>query len=150
MKMRIAAGPGRPKGSPNKRTVQKMIEASQQVAQIKKLKQKKATEVLNDLIQTAMGMVALYQRKVMTEAGLIPDAKAEDIAMFKDFMLCAGTFAKALAPFQDPTFKAITVTAAALPGPPGEDAKLVEGKVIEIDDPQAAARVYARMMKQVR
>jgi hypothetical protein len=137
---------GREKNTPNKRTVQKMIEASQQVAQIKKLNQKKATEVLNDLMQSSLVMVHELEAKIRARKRPNP-ADISDLWKARE---CTGVFAKALAPFQDPTFKAITVTPMGLPGPPGEDAKLVEGKVIEIDDPQAAARVYARMMKQVR
>jgi hypothetical protein len=141
---------GRPKGSPNKRTVQKLIEASQQVADIKKLGQKKATETLQDLMNTAMGMVALYQRRIMTTEGLLPEAKPDDVANFWEAMKCAGTFSKALAPFQDPTFKAISVSMApVMPAHPGDNAKQVEGKVIKMDDPNAIARVYQQMVRRV-
>jgi hypothetical protein len=140
---------GRPKGSPNKRTVQKLIEASQQVAAIKKLGQKKATETLQDLMNTAMGMVALYQRRIMTAEGLLPDAKPDDVANFWEAMKCAGTFSKALAPFQDPTFKAISVSMMPTLPQPGDNAKQVEGKVIKMDDPNAIARVYQQMVRRV-
>jgi hypothetical protein len=94
-------------------------------------------------------MVALYQRQVMTEAGLIPNAAPQDVELFKQFMLAAGIFAKALAPFQDPQFKAISFTMAPpLPADPAA-AKLVEGKVVNLDDPVALAKVYQRMVKGI-
>ena len=129
-----------------------MIAASKQVSEIRKLGQKKATEILNDLMQTAMGMVALYQRKVMTSEGIKEDAKLEDIALFKDFMLCAGTFAKALGPFQDPVFKAVQYTLPAVTpvAIAPENAKVVgDSKVKKLDDPAALGRIYADMVKRV-
>lgn len=138
---------GRPKGSPNKRTVQKMIDASQQVGEIKKLGQKKATEVLNDLMQTSMSFAARYQGKILTTTQSNQEPKPDDLANFWKAMECAGAFAKALAPFQDPTFKAISVSMA--PTAPAAPMKQVEGKVVQLDDPVALARVYSQMVKRV-
>lgn len=144
---------GRKKDVPNKRTVQKIIEASQDVEAIKRRGQKKATEILNDLMHTAMGFVALYQRKVMTEAGLLPEAKAEDITVLKEFMNAAGAFAAALAPYQQPKFKVVTFVPIDMnPGgaapelKPGDNAKVVKGKVV---DPNDVVRTYQQMVRRV-
>ena len=65
-------------------------------------------------------------------------------------MLAAGKFAKALAPFQDPQFKAIAVSMApTMPPTDPADAKLVEGKEINLDDPIALMKVYQRMVKKI-
>lgn len=137
---------GRARGTKNKLTLARLEESANQVTAIRKSGQKKATEVLNDLVHTAMGMVALYQRRVMTSAGLIESAKPEDVELFKEFMICAGTFAKALAPFQDPMLKAVFVQAA-----PEVPIRTIEGdNVIRLDDPVATGRVYQRMVKQIR
>lgn len=146
-------GAGRPKGAVSKRTVQKIIEASQDVEAIKRRGQKKATEILNDLMHTAMGFVALYQRKVMTEAGLLPDAKTEDITVLRDFMTATGVFAAALAPYQQPKFKVVQFMPIDLnpvgPAPeakPGDNAKVIKGKVV---DPNDVVRTYQQMVRRV-
>jgi hypothetical protein len=145
---------GRGKGTPNKRTVASIIEASQQVGEIKKLGQKKATEVLNDLMQTSMSFAARYQKRIMdtTTAGTEPGQ--EDLDRFWKAMECAGTFAKALAPFQDPTFKAIAVSMApTIPqgaaAQPGDGAKEIKGRVVKLDDPVALGRLYQQMVKRI-
>lgn len=139
---------GRAANTPNKRTVQKMIEASQQVAEIKKLGQRKATQVLNELMHMSLDLVHKYQARV-TRA---KKPKDDDLQMFKWSTECAGAFAKALAPFQDPTFKAITVTPAAglsVQTQPGDDAKVVPGKVVKLDDPNEVVRLYQLTMKRI-
>jgi hypothetical protein len=150
---------GRKKGTPNRRTVQKLIEASTQVAEIKKLGQRKATEVMNELMQTARGMVALYQKRIVTADGkdLKPDALPADVEQFWKAMDCAAIFTRNLAPYQDPMLTRVDVSASLLtPGVPldasdnaGDKAKLVEGKVITIDDPVALGRAYARAVARV-
>lgn len=138
---------GRAAKTPNKRTVQKMLEASGQIADIKKLGQKKATEVLNEMMQMSLEMVHDYRER------LAKSKRPSDnqIATFKWAVECTGTFARALAPFQDPTFKAITVTPAALPPPMvlGDNAKVIKGKVVKIDDPNELVRTYQQMVKRV-
>lgn len=146
--MKHTGGPGRPKGTPNKRTVQKIIEASQQVTEIKRKGQKKATEVLNDLMQTSLSFAARYQARIIAATEKQKEPAADDMTYFWKAMECAGTFAKALAPFQDPTFKAIQVTMAP---PAGQETPLreIDDNVVTIDDPVALARVYQRMVKRI-
>lgn len=148
---------GRGKNTPNKRTVQKLIEASTKIAEVKKLGQRKATEVMNELMQTARGMVALYQKRIVTADGkdLNPDALPGDIEQFWKAMHCAAIFTRNLAPFQDPMLTRVDVSAGLLtPGVPilseaGDSAKVVEGKVISIDDPAALARFYTTQVNRV-
>jgi hypothetical protein len=148
---------GRGKNTPNKRTVQKLIESSTQVAEIKRLGQRKATEVMNELMQTARGMVALYQKRIVTPDGkdLKPDALADDVVQFWKAMDCAAIFTRNLAPYQDPMLTRVDVSASLvtpgvpLAGEPGDSAKVVEGKVVSIDDPVALGRLYARAVTRV-
>jgi hypothetical protein len=149
---------GRPKGTMNKRTAQRLIESSRQVAEIKKSGQKKATEVLNELVQTARGMVGLYQRRIVTPDGtaIMDHAKPDDVENFWQALSLAIVAAKGLAPYQDPMISRIDLTATMVPGMPllgadaaGDKAKTVEGKVISIDDPVALGRLYARAVNKV-
>lgn len=137
---------GRTKGTLNKRTIQKLNEVAQQAGEIKRQGRKRAVEVLNELMHSTGGMAAVYQQRVIAAGEA---AKASDVEMFKWAMEMTGTFAKALAPFQSPTFKAIAVTVqpegedeSAL-SPAGEDGKLM------IDDPAALMRIYQKTIKQI-
>lgn len=128
----------------NKSTINKIVEASQQVGAIKRQGQKKATEVLNDLMQTAMSFAATYQQKIMAAGHKGPSAS--DIDRFWKAMECAGVFAKALAPYQDPQLKAMF----HMPTPaPAQEPKTVEGKVVRLDDPIAVSRVYQQTVKRI-
>jgi hypothetical protein len=149
---------GRTAGSLNKRTTQRLIEVGKQVAEVKKLGQKKATEVLNELVQTSRGMVGLYQRKVVTADGsaIRDDVKQEDVDNFWEALSLAIVAAKGLAPYQDPMISRIELSSTMTPGMPlmgpaeaGDRAKVVEGKVIGIDDPVALGRLYARAVNKV-
>lgn len=135
---------GRQVGSKNKRTIGAMVRASQRVGAIQREGQKRAVEVLNDLMQTSMSFAATYQQRIMA-AG--PRATRADKEWFFRAMECAGVFAKALAPFQDPRFGTIDVPVA--PPAPAEEPKVVEGKVIRLDDPVAVGKVYQQMMRKV-
>jgi hypothetical protein len=128
---------GRTPGSLNKRTTQRLIEVGKQVAEVKKLGQKKATEVLNELVQTSRGMVGLYQRKVVTADGsaIRDDVKQEDVDNFWEALSLAIVAAKGLAPYQDPMISRIELSSAMTPGMPvmgpaeaGDWAKVVEGR----------------------
>jgi cellulose biosynthesis protein BcsQ len=128
---------GRTAGSLNKRTTQRLIEVGKQVAEVKKLGQKKATEVLNELVQTSRGMVGLYQRKVVTADGsaIRDDVKQEDVDNFWEALSLAIVAAKSLAPYQDPQISRIDISTTMTPGMPipgageaGGAPKVIEGK----------------------
>jgi hypothetical protein len=142
-------GSGKQKGTPNKKTVAALVAASQSIGAIKRAGDRKAIEILNELAQTARGLVALYQQRIMTAEGLRADAKADDVSQFWEAMKCATTIAKALAPFQDPTLSAIKVQ---MPTPLlGEGARMIGSNPLEeiqkMTDAITISRTYARIVK---
>jgi hypothetical protein len=135
---------GRTKGTLNKRTIQKLNEVSQQVGEIKRQGRKRAVEVLDELMHTAVGAAAVYQQRVLTAGD---NAAARDVELFWQAMKCAGDFAKALAPFQSPTFKAIAVTAGL-----ADQAVPLRANDLEqvtIDDPAVLLRIYQQTIRQI-
>jgi hypothetical protein len=138
---------GRQKGTPNKRTIEKLRQASEQVGEIRRSSQKKATEVLNELMMLAMNYAARHHNKLMASANANQPFDPLDYERFVEGMELAGTFAKNLAPYQDPTFSTIKVT---MPAPePVVDAATAKGKVLVIDDAAAATRVYQQMVRRI-
>ena len=140
---------GRTKGTLNKRTVAALAEKAQEIGEIKRQGQKKATEVLNDLMQTSMSFAARYQGKILAATQGSKEPTAEDLANFWKAMECAGVFARALAPFQQPTFKAVAVTVNPGDMEPATRRISHDDNVVTIDDPVALARVYQRMVKGI-
>lgn len=148
---------GRGRGRQNKKTVERINALSAQAARANRIGEKRAVEVLNDLMKTAVSFAALEQRKIMeykdADGRVNPDAAPPQ--MRKNFwkaMECAGTFAKYLAPFQDPTFKAIAVNVAPT-APTSTDAiepRTIEGQAVRLDDPIAVSRIYQQMVRAVR
>jgi hypothetical protein len=135
---------GRTKGTLNKRTVQKLNEASQHISEIKRQGRKRAVEVLDELMHTAVGAAASYQQRMLAAGD---KAAAGDIELFWLAMKCAGDFAKALAPFQSPTFKAIAVTV----GPPDQAVPAAANDLgrVTTDDPAVLLRIYQQTIKQI-
>jgi hypothetical protein len=85
-----------------------------------------------------VGMAAAYQ-PLPPNASAPAGHRGEDLGQF------AVECAKALAPYQSPTFKAIAVMA---PPPPTPVAP--EREDIDLNDPVAIARVYQRRIQAVR
>jgi hypothetical protein len=63
---------------------------------------------------------------------------------------------RVLAPYQDPMISRIELSSTMTPGMPlmgpaeaGDKAKVVEGRVIGVDDPVALGRFYARAVNKV-
>jgi hypothetical protein len=139
---------GRQKGTPNKRTIQRLQEASENIGAIRKLGQKKATEVLNDLMHIAMGMTAKYQQRLLAADRNNQPYVLEDYERFVQGMQMAGIFAKELAPFQDPKYSTIKVQMPEIMTTPGDGAREM-GNVTVIDDAVAATRVYQRLIRRV-
>ena len=134
---------GKQKGRLNNATIAKIQEASIRAAEARKLGRKQAVDVLDDLMHTAMGMASKYQPPVK-------GADPVDENKFKEWLQIAGVFAKNLADFQSPKFKAVMVqTGPTLVTP--EDATTIDqdGNILDIDDPKKLARVYASMVRRV-
>lgn len=108
---------GRQKGTPNKASVERALVAAR-IAQEQAGKpgRKLAREVLDDLMHTFLGMAAQHQP---LPEGVVPmNGQKPDEAKFVEYATLAGSFAKDLAPFQSPKFKA-TIQLPELP--PGDN-----------------------------
>src|SRR4051812_41711777 len=143
-------GAGRQAGTPNRRTVAKFLEDSQGDAEAKKQDGPRAIKTLSELMVTAVGFTAHYQQKMIAWEA-VPEKKdklppAEMVDRFMAGLNTAIKAAKALAPFQDPQFKAIAVTKSPLDVP---EPKLINGKAekIDIKDPVELARLYATLVR---
>ena len=143
---------GRSKGTPNKRTVAKLAEVGKVIHEARKSKDVvRAKEVLSDLTKTAVGFTGYYQAKMMAfdadpkNAGKLPPAEVVDRFMWG--LDAAVRAAKALAPYQDPTFAAIKVSMSPLDSL--DAPKTIEGKATKIDtkDPIELARIYSQLVR---
>ena|SRR6266404_973642 len=142
-------GAGRRLGTPNRRTVAKLIEASHAVGKAKKQDLPRAIKTLSDLMVTAVGFTAHYQRKMLefeeAHAGEVPPQ--EMVERFMAGLDAAIRAAAALAPYQDPKFTNIKV--AMSPLDVLETPKIVKGKDLKIDlnDPIELARIYHSVVR---
>lgn len=132
---------GTRRGVPNKKTQAHIRAAGSRAAEARKLGRPQAVEVLDNLMNTAMTMASQYQPPA---AGMEP----KDHDKFLEWIQTAGVFAKHLADFQSPKFRAVVVQT---PTPIGDADMTIdqEGKILEIDDPKKLARVYAQMVRRV-
>jgi hypothetical protein len=144
----MAGRGGRPKGSPNKRTVEAIEQASREIGNIRKQGRKRAVEVLDEFMFSVGGMAAMYQNRIIAPPAGQEAVSQADVEMFKWAVEMTEKFAKALAPFQSPTYRAINVTVGAGDIPPPTPAQIADqGKTI--DDPQALMRFYQANMKRI-
>lgn len=134
-------GAGRKRGVPNKATLERIIQTANEIEERKISGKKLAKEVLEDFMHLTAGMAAHYQP---APPGHPVNASA-DPQEFWRCMEAACTFAKALAPFQSPTFKAIAVYVPPdnpNPRPGGEN-------VIDLTDSETITRVYRRRISVI-
>ncbi len=106
---------GRNKGTPNKATVERELIA-QRIAEQQRQQpgRKLAREVLDDLMHTFLGMAAKHQP---LPEGVVPmQGQTPDPLKFVEYASLAGTFAKDLAPYQSPKFKATIALNETTPG----------------------------------
>lgn len=149
-------GSGRTKGVKNKATLLKEQVAAEIAARTAMDARREGKPLAKDVLEEFMllfkSMAARHQplpRNMPVPAGRDPNP-----ALFKEYAELTVYTAKSLAPFQSPTFKAMAIT---LPGTgpgsgalPGDNAKPVEGKVIDLNDPNVAARAYLTLIKSAR
>lgn len=147
---------GRIAGRKNKRTLEKLAEASREAGDKARAGKKFAKEALDELMVTAMAFAAREQRRIIrdereVDADGIPVKRADQQTYdhFWKAMECAGIFARALAPFQHPTFKAIAVIPPPPEIPNRPDPKTIDGKVVRLDDPIEVARIYQQLIRRV-
>lgn len=107
---------------------------------------KLAKDRLEDYVDAFHAIAAVYQNRIAAalQAGREPDPK--DMAAFAKWGGHVVDAANKLADYQSPKFKSIqTMTPPPTPAAPAVD----PDNVTKIDDPIAAARVYARLVKRV-
>ena len=142
---------GRQKGTPNKRTVAKLMDAGRAIADTKKMDSVRAKNVLSDLTKTAVGFAAHYQQKMMAFDGTPENAgklvPQEIVDRFMAGLNTAIRAATALAPYQDPKLSAIKVSMSPFDVP--EVPKVIDGKATKIDlkDPIELARIYHSLVR---
>lgn len=136
---------GRPPGSRNKATLER-IEKARIAEQMLTggTPEKLGKQVLRDFMELFAGMAAAYQP--LPPGVAVPPGRHPDEARFEKYARLAVDAAAKLAEYQSPKFRAIVVHATpqqTSPPPPSPD------NVLEINDPQAAARVYMRRIQRV-
>jgi hypothetical protein len=137
---------GRPKGMPNKSTLEKLALIARDIGGIKRQGDALAREMLNDLMNRAFTLTLAHEPKV--EGGKVEFKDPEDEAKYIAGLTLTGTFAKELAPYQSPKLSAVKVQ--DWPMPPGP--QVIEGKTlpqIDLTDEVEVARYYVRTMKQI-
>lgn len=107
---------GRVKGTPNKATAEREALLARVAAEQNQRPpgRKLAREVLDDLMHTFLGMAA--QAQPLPE-GVVPmPGQKPDPLKFVEYATLAGSFAKDLAAYQSPKFKAVVNLAETNPG----------------------------------
>jgi hypothetical protein len=141
---------GRAKGTPNKRTVARLLAGRQEIEDAKQKGHKQAITILDELAHKAVDYAAVYERKLLNFEQENPDAELPQglVDRFWLGMNAAGRFAAALAPYQSPRLSVMRVLDETPGGfVPGDDAKLIEGGNLKIKDPVELSRIYHRLVK---
>ena len=135
---------GRGKGARNKKTLERQIlkTIEDDMAEGKPVRLM-AKEVLDQFMNYFAGLASYYQPGTPEQ----PNSNADE-TKFEKYALIAKGFADSLVRYQSPTLKAIMVTEMSKPAAVDQPG-MRGGKVIEINDAKAAARVYQQMMREV-
>lgn len=143
---------GRKKGVPNKWSVEQIAEAAARANDAQRNGKKFAIEVLDDLMHTALSFAAQERQHVLAEQqgakGKPGKATAETLDRFWKAMEYAGIFARALAPFQHPKFRAVVVMPS--PGAMEPLGPVIPGEIVQTNDPGQAARLYSQLVRVVK
>lgn len=142
---------GRLRGTLNRATVEKRLEIARQLDDAKNRGKPLAKDRLDELLSVAFDMMAATKpvtADIITKARAGGDDKLGEwnVEEFGAWFDRAAYVAKELAKYQSPTFKAIAVTAPA-PASPG--AAIETDNVVDLNDPNAAARLYLRTIQRV-
>lgn len=126
---------GRQKGTPNKATMERLLRAERATRDAKAAGRKIAKDVLDDFMTLFAGAAAYYQPKAGNE-GVADETK------FLSYATLAIDCAKALAPFQSPTFRSITLQ----PADPEATTEPLAPQLKRAKTPAEISRVYAQLM----
>lgn len=111
---------GRQRGTPNKRTIEKMEQAERGIVETRKRGKKLAKERLEEIMELAGGLAAHFVP--VRPEGQRPNPNANEPLFAKYFSLYLDA-ARYLAPYQSPTFRAIMIA------PPAPE-KTMEGEKV--------------------
>ena len=136
---------GKQKGTPNKATLAAQRAAAQQVIDRSMAgKQELAIHVLEKLMKVAEGATSLHRPTTSQElqGGATPNPDG-DWDKFGQWFDRTVHCAQALANYQSPKFKTITAyMAPATPPDPAENARQIDAKVVDLNDPVELQRIY--------
>jgi len=140
---------GRPKGARSLATIERERVAAEiaqrTVMDAKPTGKRLAKEVLYEFMMTFANMASFYQPTTqanLTAGGLIENPHTDEPMFLKYANLTVDTAAK-LAPYESPTFKSVPVPGSAFMP---EMKTIDQDGVIDLNDANAVARVYRRMM----
>lgn len=139
---------GREAGTPNKATIERQLVQARETHDAQQNGKKLAKEVLDEFMQLTAGMAAVYQ-PLPPGVTDVPLGRTPNETKFWECVGMVRDFAKALAPYQSPTFKAIAVFAPPDQTRPAAPALPPGGNVITLDDPAVLQRVYRNRIAKV-
>jgi len=152
--MAKAPSKGRGAGTPNKRRTEALERARLNVenARLSPARGGEPTQQLKKLGKDMLEdyMMAFHNQAVVYQPlppGVSIPGRTPDPDKFKEWGMLVVTTAKALAEFQSPKLRAVVLSAPANDLPPPRE---VGGNVVALNDPNAIARVYQRLVKSVR
>jgi hypothetical protein len=141
---------GRKGGTPNKRTAEALSQnaiVAQMEANVRNASspraEKLAKDVLSEFMHIFAGRAAFHQP---LPPGVDQTGRQPNEPKFLEYARLTIDAARALAPYQSPTYKAIQVMAP--PGP--SEPKLIGNDNRDLDDPVALQRFYQKSLKLVR
>jgi hypothetical protein len=140
-------GSGRKPYTPSKKTIERAEAAAIRVEQSRAQGKKLAVEVLEEHMLYIAGMAARCQPDVN-----VPLDK-QDTKLFERLVKLTSELAAELAQYQSPRYAAIRVNVLPPPGSfvpaseqRGDGAKVIDGKVIDMNDPNVVGRIYRDLM----
>jgi hypothetical protein len=134
------AGAGKPRGSRNKKTLERQAAIAAQIDRIKDGGGQTGKETLEKLMAVAQDCMISERRDLGKEN--VPNQE-DHWKRFGEWFDRTAYCAKELAKYQSPTFKAVAVMA---PAPTDPMTKTVEGKVATLPGAEDAADVYQKLI----
>lgn len=139
---------GRPKGTPNRATVQRVEQARIAVENANKAGKKLSKDILEEFAHLFASLAAYHQP--IPQGQPVPPNRRPDEARFLTYAKLAVDTAAKSADFQSPKFRAHLVSVTPGSGDPALPRYEDHGKIIDITDAATLARVYAKRIKQVK
>ena len=140
-------GAGSPRG-PKRKTIARAEAAAIAVERARAKGHPLAIEVLEEFMVLFRGTAARHQ-PIPKGTVIVDPAREPDPELFEKYARLTVETAAELAPYQSAKHAAIRLQTIPAPGPtamPGDNARLIEGHVTQINDPVTLTRVYKGLM----